>query len=147
MLTIFRYCEYTIAERMKGVIVMPATGYIQARAYTSRARIPLENVAISITDENGDLIAFRLTNESGIASVVSVSVPDLSMSQQPEAGMPPFTSVNLYARLNDYEQIEIEGLQVFADTVTLQELAMIPLSELPERFDKTEFFSTPPQNL
>ena len=59
----------------------------------------------------------------------------------------PFTVVNLYARLRGYEQIENENLQVFADTTTNQDLAMIPLSELPGRWDQTEIFDTPPQNL
>ena len=46
-----------------------------------------------------------------------------------------------------FEQIENESLQVFPDTVTDQNLAMIPLSELPDSWNKTEIFPTPPQNL
>ena len=42
---------------------------------------------------------------------------------------------------------EIENLQVFADTTTNQNLEMIPLSELPGRWDQTEIFDTPRQNL
>lgn len=126
---------------------MASLGYIQAKAYTSRTRIPLKNVSITITDLNDNLIAFRLTNESGITKPVAVEVPDFSDSQQPENSGKPFASVNLYARLDQYEQIEINALQVFAETVTLQELEMIPLSELPDRFDKAEIFDTPPQNL
>lgn len=126
---------------------MPATGYIRAWAYTSRARMPLKDVAVSVTDPGGRLLAMRLTDESGLTSAIPVEVPDLAESQQPEQGVKPFTQVNLFARLNDYERIEIKDLQVFADTVTLQELAMIPLSELPDRFDKEEIFDTPAQNL
>lgn len=126
---------------------MAALGYIQARAYTSRARIPLKDVSVTITDPNDNLIAFRLTDESGITKPVAVEVPNFADSQQPENGAKPFSSVNLYARLNQYEQIEIKSLQVFAETVTLQELEMIPLSELPGQFDKAEIFNTPPQNL
>ena len=126
---------------------MSATGYIQIKAYTSRARIPLEDVSITITAPNRNLLGFRLTDESGITRSLPVTVPDLAMSQQPEEGMSPFTVVNLYAKKNGYEQIEIENLQVFADTVTLQELAMIPLSELPGNWEQAEYFDTPPQNL
>lgn len=126
---------------------MSALGYIQVRAYTSRARIPLEDVSIAITDQNGRLLGLRLTDENGIARAVEVTVPDLQESQAPNPGEQPFTSVNLTAKRNQYESIESKGIQVFADTVTLQELTMIPLSELPGRFDKTEEFDTPPQNL
>ena len=40
-----------------------------------------------------------------------------------------------------------ENLQVFADTTTVQNLEMIPLSELPASWDQTVIFDTPPQNL
>lgn len=90
----------------------------------------------------------RLTNRSGTLDVpVEITVPDRSASQSPNTGIVPFTDVNLYARLQDFETIEIENLQVFAGTLTVQDLAMIPLSELPESYNKTEIFNTPPQNL
>lgn len=126
---------------------MSATGYIQVKAYTSRARIPLADVSVTITGADQSLLGLRLTDESGITQRLDVTVPELSQSQQPEQGAAPFTTVNLYARKNNYEQIEIHGLQVFADTVTLQELAMIPLSELPGNWEQAEIFDTPPQNL
>lgn len=103
-------------------------------------------MAVSVTDQSGNAIALRLTNESGITDLISLNVPDFSESQQPETGR-PFAAVNLNARLKGYEQIVIQGLQVFAETVTLQDLEMIPLSEFPDRFDKTERFDIPPQNL
>ena len=55
--------------------------------------------------------------------------------------------MNLYARAEDYEQILIRGIQVFADTVTEQELQMIPLAELPGSWNRVEIYDTPPQNL
>ena len=92
-------------------------------------------------------IAMRLTNKSGQIEPVEITVPDLAESQAPNPGESPFTAVNLYARLTDFEQIEIEGLQVFANTVTEQNLEMIPLSELPESWSRAEIFRTPAQNL
>lgn len=55
--------------------------------------------------------------------------------------------MNLYAHLAGYEQTEAENLQVFAGTTTVQNLEMIPLSELPDAWDQTVVFDTPPQNL
>ena len=127
---------------------MPGLGYIQIHAYTSDARIPLEGVAVTITDVTGSAIAMRLTNRSGtLDTPVEITVPDLSASQSPNTGVLPFTNVNLYARLENFETIEIENLQVFAGTLTVQDLAMIPLSELPESYNQVEIFNTPPQNL
>ena len=132
---------------MKGVIHLPATGYIQVRAYTSTAQFPLKDVAITVTASDGTAIAMRLTNRNGQINPIEVPVPDKSESQEPEPGEKPFTSVNLYARLKGYEQVESENLQVFADTTTIQNLEMIPLSELPNQWDQTAIINTPPQNL
>lgn len=126
---------------------MPATGYIQVRAYTSTAQFPLKDVAITVTASDGTAIAMRLTNRNGQINPIEVPVPDKSESQEPEPGEKPFTSVNLYARLKGYEQVESENLQVFADITTIQNLEMIPLSELPNQWDQSAIFNTPPQNL
>ena len=127
---------------------MSAKGYIQVRAYTSYAQIPLEGVAVSITDSNGEAIALRLTNRDGMLdSPVEITVPDFSAGQRPDTDIIPFSVVNLYARLKDFEAIEIENLQIFPDRTTTQNLEMIPLSELPDSYNKLEIFPTPPQNL
>lgn len=129
------------------MIVLPSTGYIQVNAYTSRARIPLQDVAITVTALDGTAIAMRLTDRNGQIDPIPIPVPDLAESQSPNPGELPFTRVNLYARLKNFIQIENEDLQVFAGVTTDQNLAMIPLSELPENWGDKEVFPTPIQNL
>ena len=129
------------------MITLASTGYIQVTAFTSRARIPLENVAVMITQPDGSAIAMRLTNRSGQIEPVPITVPDKATSQSPDTGIIPFTTVNIYARLENFEQIEAENVQVFAGTITNQNLEMIPLSEFPDQWTKAEIFNTPPQNL
>lgn len=126
---------------------MPSIGYIQVHAYTSYARLPLKDVAVTVTSPDGTAIAMRLTDRSGRILPIEVPVPDKNESQQPEPGEKPFTNVNLYARLAGFEQVDAEDLQVFADTITVQDLEMIPLSELPNQFDQSVQYRTPPQNL
>ena len=126
---------------------MPSTGTIQVNAYTSQARIPLPDVAITVTAADGTVIAMRTTDRSGRITPISIPVPDIEESQSPNPPQTPFTQVNLYARKNGFTQIENEDLQVFPDTVTEQDLEMIPLSELPSSWGNREIFKTPPQNL
>lgn len=126
---------------------MSATGYIQVNAYESYARLPLKDVAVAITAEDGTAIAMRLTNRSGQILPVEIPVPDLSESQTPDPPERPYAIVNLYAHLRGYEQVEAENLQIFADTITSQDLMMVPLSELPDQWDQTIIYNTPPQNL
>lgn len=126
---------------------MSAIGYLRVNAYTSRARIPLEDVAVTVVSNDGRLLGLRLTDESGSTTPISLEVPNRSESQAPNSVEIPYTVVNLYARGEDYQQILVRGIQVFADTVTEQDLAMIPLSELPMAWNQAEEFDTPPQNL
>ena len=100
-----------------------------------------------ITDEAGKAIAMRLTDRSGLIEPIPITVPDRAASQSPNMGVTPFTRINIYARLENFEQIEAENVQVFADVVTNQNLEMIPLSELPQSWTKAELFNTPAQNL
>ena len=127
---------------------MSATGYIQVHAYTSNAQIPLKEVSVAITETTGSGIALRLTDRSGqLPTPIPITVPDFSASQTPNTGIIPYKVVNLYAKLENYEEIEIKNLQVFADTVTNQNLELIPQSELPEYWNQVEIFNTPGQNL
>lgn len=127
---------------------MLAKGYLQVHTYTSDALTPIRNATIKITDPQGDVLAMRLTDQSGkLETPVSIPVPDASESQSPDTGVIPFTQVNIYARAEDYEQIEVENVQLFADVVNEINLEMIPLSELPESWNRTEIMQVPTQNL
>lgn len=126
---------------------MPATGYIQIRAYSSYAQIPLKDVAVAITADDGTAISMGLTDRSGKTRSVAVPVPDRSESQSPGSEQSPFTTVTIHAKRQGYEQIRVDNVQLFADTVTLQELEMIPLAEFPSSWEQSEIFNTPPQNL
>ena len=104
-------------------------------------------MAIAVTDIDGTAIAMRLTDRNGLIEPIEIPVPNKSESLSPDAGEKLFTTVTLYARKKGYEPVEAENLQVFADTTTLQNLEMIPLSELPDNWDQTVIYDTPPQNL
>ena len=129
-------------------MLLSSTGYIQVRAYTSSALIPLKDVAVTITDTSGAAIAMRLTNRNGLLDApIEISVPDRSASESPNSGIIPYAAVNLYARIENFEEIHAERVQVFPDTLTIQDLKMIPLSELPDNCNEAELFNTPAQIL
>jgi hypothetical protein len=136
-----------VNEIWKGGIPLPDQGYIDVLAYASVAQIPLEDVAITVTSQDGTALAMRLTDRNGAIEPIEIPVPELSAGQTPDTGVVPFTSVNVYARLEGFEQVENENLQVFPNTVTRLNLQLIPLSELPSSWDKVTVFDTPKQNL
>ena len=125
---------------------MPSFGYIQAKVYTSRAQIPVEDTAVSVVDENGKLLGLRTTDSSGLTTPIRLEVPEPGQSQAPGSAR-PFVAVNLYTRAEDYGQILVRGVQVFPNTVTTQELQLVPLAELPGSWNQVEIFDTTPQNL
>ena len=127
---------------------MPSTGYIQVRAFVSTAQIPLKDVAVIITDASRNAVAMRLTNRSGqFDEPVPIQTPDTSAGQQPNTDIIPYTVVNLSARLENYEEIDVDNIQIFPETQTVQDLEMIPLSEFPGAWNKVEIFDTNRQNL
>lgn len=124
------------------------TGYIQVRAFTSYAQIPLQDVAVTVTDENDSAVAMRLTNRNGQLDVpIPINVPNKSAGLTPDTGVTPYSTVRLYAKKTNYEEIDVAGIQVFPGTITEQNLEMIPLSEFPKAWNKAEQFQTQPQNL
>ena len=76
---------------------MPATGFIQLRAFTSNAQFPLKDVAITVTASDGTAIAMRLTDRNGLITPIEIPVPDREESLQPDPPERPFATVNLYA--------------------------------------------------
>lgn len=126
---------------------MASTGLLQVHAYTSRASLPVSGATVTVRDPEGRLLAVRETNSSGLIDPVTVQVPDRSESRDPNFVGQPFTRVMLSVRHPSYAQIDVQNAQVFSGVVTVQNLDMIPLSQLPGQFNPTEEFNIPRQNL
>lgn len=126
---------------------MAATGYIRMHAYTSFARLPLKDVAVMVTATDGTAIATRLTDRSGLTDPIEIPAPDTSAGTSPDSGTVPYTAVNVYARLEGFEQVQNENVQIFPNVVTEQDIEMVPHSELPQSWSKIQVFLTPTQNL
>lgn len=144
-----RICYLHILSRArKEAVILSATGYLQIYAFTSNAQIPLQDAAITVTDSDNQVIAFRLTNRNGqLDAPIAIQVPDQAESEAPNPPERPYGVVNLYARAEDYELIRVENVQIFANTQTDQNLVFIPLAEFPESYNEEETFITTPQAL
>ncbi len=129
---------------------MPTQGYLIVHAYTSNAQIPIEGVTIAVTQRQADgsveLLALRLTDESGRIEPIVIETPPFAASQAPSTD-PPFAIVSLTADHPQFERIVAEEIQIFPGTTTDQNLQLIPLEQAPEIWDRTETFQTPAQNL
>ncbi len=126
---------------------MPETGYIDVLVYTGNARIPLKNVAITVTAEDGTAIAMRISDRNGRIEPIAVPVPELSAGLTPDTGVVPYTAVDIYAKLQGFEQQESKNVQVFPDNTTRLNVELIPQPEYTDKFDKILVYDTPPQDL
>ncbi len=128
---------------------MAATGYLTARTYASRAQLPIEGAAVSVTQrENGGtrLIANRITDESGRIPTIPIPTPNRSESLAP-GNSQPWTTVDITADHPDYDRVLVENVQIFADTITQQDMELLPRQELPEAYNLTEVVDVTPQPL
>ena len=110
---------------------------------TLEGRLPL--IADYYRASDADVIGMQEVNRVGTTLFEALGDIYTPVARRHAEDKHCFTPI-LY-RHDRFEMIESESLQVFADTVTDQDLEMIPLSELPDSWNKTEIFITPPQNL
>lgn len=125
------------------------TGYIKARVYTSDAQIPIENAVFTVyNEEDGKtiLLGARTTDSEGITSVVPVEAPDSSLSQN-QGNDSPFAVVSIRIDHPEYRTVYVNGVQVFAGQIAIQEASMLPVDRNVPTDSRAQRFDVSKQNL
>lgn len=129
---------------------MPAQGYLQVHVYTSRANLPIEGAAVSVSGTQPDgkqhLIAFRTTDTSGNSGTVTLPTPDLSMSLD-SAHPGGFSVVDISVDYPQYERVLVEDVQIFPGITTIQDVQLLPMDVLPKDWGEFQDFVVTPQEL
>ena len=129
---------------------MAAQGTLVVRLFTSAAQIPLQGATVTVTKRlsNGErkLLAVRVTNFDGFTDPISIDTPPMAESRSYQAGLVPYSVVDIRVERTGFDRVIVEDAQVFPGTQTRQEIALIPTPENPGAFDRTETFVVPPQN-
>lgn len=115
---------------------MQATGTLSVRVYTSQAQIPLEGAAVVVAapGEEGKwkLLSIQCTDSSGKIRNLSVDTPVLGESTSP-GGLPgngaPCALCTVWAERPGYIMLRVDGVQVFPDVETVQNMELIPLPQ------------------
>lgn len=125
-------------------------GYFVAHVYTSNALIPIADATVIVTQKQAGgtakLLAARTTDSSGLTAPITIPTPEVGKSLEPNQGI-PFALVDITVDHPDYLRISAENVQIFPGISTNQNFVLIPISALPESWDRTEDFNTPSQNL
>ena len=93
---------------------MNGTGTLTVRVYTSRAKLPLADATVVVTQrgEGGkyQLLSVQATDRSGFTRPVDIPTPILGDSTQPGNGTPPYAVCDVWAEHPDYAMLLVEGL-------------------------------------
>ena len=127
---------------------MNGTGTLTVRVYTSRAKLPLADATVVVTQrgEGGkyQLLSVQATDRSGFTRPVDIPTPILGDSTQPGNGTPPYAVCDEHP---DYAMLLVEGVQIFDGVDTLQEMELAPLSEGESSLIQNQTWEIPGQSL
>ena len=125
-------------------------GSVLVRVYTSRAQIPVPDASVTLTrptqDGRSDLIALRVTDESGLIQPISIPAPAAARSTHPGPEH-PYATCDIQVEHPDFQMLRVENVQIFSGVETLQVAELIPLPEHPDPADMTSTVAVTPQPL
>lgn len=119
------------------------TGYLQVRVSNARAILPLKDASVAVTSSVGNeeyLSKFITTDENGLTQKIAIELPNNLPIDK------PFITLDIRISHPLFYNILIQGVQIFADTLSLKEAMMIPFIENPNPL-QTEEFTVIPQDL
>ncbi len=124
---------------------------LQVRVYTSRAKIPVTDATVVVTQGTPQgtfrLLTIQKTDSSGYTKAIPVPAPPLENSIEPDPDGRVFTTCDVWAEHPDFIMLVAEGVQLFPDTFTVQPMRLVPLTEGESSLANTEVNEITPQNL
>jgi len=130
---------------------MAEKGSVIVRLSAAGGTSPVAGAKVTIiyTDENGQTqVEYMTTDASGLTGAVQIPAPAAADSLSPgNGGVAPFAVVTVRAEQPQFESVLVEGVQVFAGKISLQQINMIPLPADPTPQDMLVIKNVPPQNL
>ena len=107
---------------------MPQTGTLIVRTFVSRAQIPVPGATVVVARTAGqqqEILAVRITDESGIAGPIELPAPEVASSLSPDQ-VDPFSSYTLLVEHPGFEVATFLDLQVFPGVQTIQDVPLVP---------------------
>ena len=128
---------------------MNSRGSIITHAYTGGGAIPVEGVTVLVIQNRagaGALLGVRTSDVEGRTAPILVDTPDKELSEAP-SDQKSWTDCVVIADHPDYERVVVENVQVFPNTQTVQNFALIPREERLDLWGGTTAVKITPQEL
>ncbi|MEG2660532.1 MAG: hypothetical protein RR978_07420 [Oscillospiraceae bacterium] len=108
-----------------------AIGYLRVRSFTASDSLPVADVIVNVFRTDIVNTAFNarfITGADGLSDDIPLKCPLRAYSlDENNTTVLPYAVYTLVASCPGYGDLSVEGVQVFADTIAMAELAMIPL--------------------
>ena len=125
---------------------MATTGSIVFRIYTSAAQIPVERAVVILSSpESGSLLGVRVTNSSGKTEPIAIETAPAALGTTPETTKKPWQECSARIEHPEFERTTINGIQIFPDVLTLQDVSLLPLTEFNSEKDGEIVYNFTPQ--
>lgn len=125
-------------------------GFIKVELFTAREVVPVSGGNIFIlksTSVEFDKGRILTTDSSGITKILEVDTPDIELSKNKDSEQIPYSVYDLYVRAPGYKDAVVEGVQVFPNEVSIQQVEMIPTTKEREFLEELEHNYIPPHQL
>lgn len=111
---------------------MQQTGKLVVRVFATSAQLPLEGATVVVTtrSRNGkyDLISLQKTDRSGLTMPIEIAAPEGQESTSPGSN-DAFASCDVWAEHPGFAVMRVDGVQIFPNEVTRQDMELLPLGE------------------
>ncbi|MBR6514360.1 MAG: hypothetical protein IKT46_05940 [Clostridia bacterium] len=117
------------------------TGYLVVAVSAARGNFPIEGARVRIySTENDDtrLLYTLITDSSGRTEKIELPAPPLEASQTPDTGEIPYASYNIDTDYEGYYTIENINAPIYSGITSIQNVAMIPITDV-KPYEDTRF--------
>lgn len=114
------------------------TGYLVVAVSAARGNLPLEGARVRVySTENEDtrLLYTLTTDSSGRTKRIGLPAPPRSASQTPDTGVIPYASYNIDTDYYGYYTVENINAPVYSGITSIQNVAMIPITDVKPNED------------
>ena len=118
-----------------------STGRVSINVYRQNVGEPIEGASVSILNpKTKEPMEEFVTNSSGRTDVFDLNAPPEEYSLEPNAPK-PYGECDIVVKKDDYQSISVNGVQIFSDSLSIQNIY------LDEKYNSPQVFSIPEHNL
>jgi len=102
-------------------------GFLEIQTFTANGAVPVGNVSVTVSDENGQILYELQTDEMGIASQVALDAPDKWLIEDPNAQELRYNMYRVSARVPGYTAVDYDGVMIFDESTSILRVELDPV--------------------